>query len=228
MRTKLENVQVNFKFIGYNSEHMYMQTLRLPSYVYAKTETNNNNIIHFWWHDELWPKNASEAGCPEEESMTYTLWHLELYQWIQERKKQKIKPWSFQTERQMDLWPSINTYRFKTANIRWYQKVKVKQENGSPWKNDSEGRCCNAKNVEGPSWYTSLYVSRAAKDMNINVSRPIVELLLLLFLKTVFNGKPGESSRHPISPKTPASQYQPIERKKRVSENRRRQIGSEP
>ena len=39
--------------------------------------------------------------------------------------------------------------------------------------------------------------------------------LLLLLLKKVSSASPGESDIHPISPKTPAPQYQPIDRKKR-------------
>ena len=40
-------------------------------------------------------------------------------------------------------------------------------------------------------------------------------LLLLLLLKKVGSAKLRESGIHPISPMTPASQYQPIDRKKR-------------
>ena len=40
-------------------------------------------------------------------------------------------------------------------------------------------------------------------------------LLLLLLLKKVGSARLTESDMHPISPKTPAPQYQPIERKKR-------------
>ena len=39
-------------------------------------------------------------------------------------------------------------------------------------------------------------------------------LLLLLLLKKVGSARLGESDIHPISPKTPAPQYQPIDRKK--------------
>ena len=39
--------------------------------------------------------------------------------------------------------------------------------------------------------------------------------LLLLLLKMVSSARLGESDIHPISPKTPAPQYQPIDRKKR-------------
>ena len=40
-------------------------------------------------------------------------------------------------------------------------------------------------------------------------------LLLLLLLKKVGSARLRESDIHPISPKTPAPQYQPIDRKKR-------------
>ena len=40
-------------------------------------------------------------------------------------------------------------------------------------------------------------------------------MLLLLLLKKVGSSRLRESDVHPISPKTPASQYQPIDRKKR-------------
>ena len=43
-------------------------------------------------------------------------------------------------------------------------------------------------------------------------------LLLLLLLKTVSSSRLGESDIHPISPTTPAPQYQPIDRKKRKGE----------
>ena len=39
--------------------------------------------------------------------------------------------------------------------------------------------------------------------------------LLLLLKKNVSSARLGESDIHPISPKTPAPQYQPIDRKKR-------------
>ena len=40
-------------------------------------------------------------------------------------------------------------------------------------------------------------------------------LLVLLLLKKVSSARLGESDIHPISPKTPAPQYQSIDRKKR-------------
>ena len=42
-----------------------------------------------------------------------------------------------------------------------------------------------------------------------------VLLLLLLLLKKIGNAKQGEGDWEPISPKTPAPHYQPIEEKKR-------------
>ena len=38
---------------------------------------------------------------------------------------------------------------------------------------------------------------------------------LLLLLKKIGNERPGEGDCHPISSKTPAAHYQPIEEKKR-------------
>ena len=43
----------------------------------------------------------------------------------------------------------------------------------------------------------------------------ILLLLLLLLLKNVSSARLGESDIHPISSKTPAPQYQPIDRKKK-------------
>ena len=40
-------------------------------------------------------------------------------------------------------------------------------------------------------------------------------IFLLLLLKRVGSARPRESDIHPISPETPAQQYQPIDRKKR-------------
>ena len=39
--------------------------------------------------------------------------------------------------------------------------------------------------------------------------------VLLLLLKKIGNARPGEGDCHPVSPKTPAPHYQPIEEKKR-------------
>ena len=41
------------------------------------------------------------------------------------------------------------------------------------------------------------------------------KLLLLLLFKKIGNARPGEGDCQPISPKTPAPHYQPIEEKKR-------------
>ena len=40
-------------------------------------------------------------------------------------------------------------------------------------------------------------------------------VLLLLLLKKIGNARLGEGDCHPISPKTPAPHYQPIEKRKR-------------
>ena len=41
-------------------------------------------------------------------------------------------------------------------------------------------------------------------------------ILLLLLLKKIGNARPGEGDCHPISPKTPAPQYQPIEERREI------------
>ena len=64
--------------------------------------------------------------------------------------------------------------------------------------------------------HTVAYASRKLLDLETRYST--VErklLLLLLLLKKIGNVRPGEGDCHPISPKTPAPHYQPIEEKKR-------------
>ena len=51
--------------------------------------------------------------------------------------------------------------------------------------------------------------------MSIKIKDAELLLLLLLLLKKVGTARLRESGIHPISPKTPAQQYQPIDRKKR-------------
>ena len=46
-----------------------------------------------------------------------------------------------------------------------------------------------------------------------------IHITLLLLLKKVGSARLRESGIHPISPKTPAPQYQPIDRKKRKGKN---------
>ena len=55
------------------------------------------------------------------------------------------------------------------------------------------------------------------KGLGIKAKKCLHEgkLLLLLLLKKVSSARLGESDIHPISLKTPAPQYQPIDRKKR-------------
>ena len=48
-----------------------------------------------------------------------------------------------------------------------------------------------------------------------HVFPPFIMVLLLLLLKNIGNATPGEGDWHPISPKTPAPHYKPIEEKKR-------------
>ena len=50
-------------------------------------------------------------------------------------------------------------------------------------------------------------------DSHLKLLDRVVRVLLLL--KKVGSARLGESDIHPISPKTPAPQYQPIDRKKR-------------
>ena len=53
-------------------------------------------------------------------------------------------------------------------------------------------------------------------DLLFNIGNTMVSLLLLLLLlKKVGSARLRESDVHPISPKTPAPQYQPKDRKKR-------------
>ena len=40
-------------------------------------------------------------------------------------------------------------------------------------------------------------------------------IIIIIIIKKVGSARLGESDVHPISPKTPAPQYQPIDRKKR-------------
>ena len=53
------------------------------------------------------------------------------------------------------------------------------------------------------------------KEKLFTMDGTLNELLLLLLLKKIGNARPGEGDCHPISPKTPAPHYQPIEEKKR-------------
>ena len=56
---------------------------------------------------------------------------------------------------------------------------------------------------------TLQYIRKSIQNM-YSISK-----LLLLLLKKIGNAIPGEGDCHPISPKTPAPHYQPIEEKKR-------------
>ena len=56
--------------------------------------------------------------------------------------------------------------------------------------------------------YCSL---NSRKELHFIIKDP---LILLLLLKKVSSARLEESDIHPISPKTPAPQYQPIDRKK--------------
>ena len=45
--------------------------------------------------------------------------------------------------------------------------------------------------------------------------RCIIIIIIIIIIKKIGNARPGEGDCHPISPKTPAPHYQPIEEKKR-------------
>ena len=64
--------------------------------------------------------------------------------------------------------------------------------------------------VSGDSFLAGLWLS-------------VTLLLLLLLLKKIGNARPWEGDWHPISPKTPAPHYQPIEEKRKQRENSLRQ-----
>ena len=59
-------------------------------------------------------------------------------------------------------------------------------------------------------------IKQEISDLQMKVSE-LIQLLLLLF-KKVSSARLGESDIHPSSPKTPAPQYKPIDRKKRKGE----------
>ena len=52
-------------------------------------------------------------------------------------------------------------------------------------------------------------------DVHTTTATITAQEILLLLLKKIGNARPGEGDCHPISPKTPAPHYQPIEEKKR-------------
>ena len=62
----------------------------------------------------------------------------------------------------------------------------------------------------------------AFSELVFNSARFLLILLLLLSLKNVGSARLGESDIHPIIPKTPAPQNQPIDRKKRKGKKSRR------
>ena len=66
------------------------------------------------------------------------------------------------------------------------------------------------KQPEAICWKLSV-IEHVAADGVHHLQSP----LLLLLLKKIGNARLGEGDCHPISPKTPAPHYQPIEEKKR-------------
>ena len=61
--------------------------------------------------------------------------------------------------------------------------------------------------------YIFIYAKNSSETFIINFF--VFLFFLLLLLKKISSARLGESDIHPISPKTPAPQYQPIDRKKR-------------
>ena len=68
------------------------------------------------------------------------------------------------------------------------------------------------RDINSISWTSVLLENQKSSEYDENF-REFTHLLLLL--KKVGSARLGESDIHPISPKTPAPQYQPIDRKKR-------------
>ena len=78
------------------------------------------------------------------------------------------------------------------------------------------------------------YMDGVVREVNVRVLGKGLELLsadggrfLLLLLKNVGTARLRESGIHPISPKTPAPQYQPIDRKKRKGKRVEAMVGIE-
>ena len=61
----------------------------------------------------------------------------------------------------------------------------------------------------------ALYMHLPKQESGLEIMDYLLLLLLLLLLKKVSSARLGESDIHPISPKIPAPQYQPVDRKKR-------------
>ena len=59
------------------------------------------------------------------------------------------------------------------------------------------------------------YIPSIEPCMKIFQNKTPLKLIIIIIIKKVSSARLGESDIHPISPKTPAPQYQPIDRKKR-------------
>ena len=80
--------------------------------------------------------------------------------------------------------------------LSWFMSYLSNRKQYVPVKNSSSSICLSQKLQ--PTTFSFVH-----------------QLLLLLLLKKVGGARLGESDIHPISAKTPAPQYQPIDRKKR-------------
>ena len=72
-----------------------------------------------------------------------------------------------------------------------------------------------ANSLSNPNSYKHLFIPHSCPCVHASLYFSINPFLFLLLLKEVGSARLRESDLHPISPKTPAPQYQPIDRKKR-------------
>ena len=59
------------------------------------------------------------------------------------------------------------------------------------------------------AWHTENELCSTYTQLNLQI------IIIIIIIKKIGNARPGEGDCHPISPKTPAPHYQPIEEKKR-------------
>ena len=95
--------------------------------------------------------------------------------------------------------------------------IRVRNKD-KPWFNDDCRRAFDLKQEAHLRWTRDR--SRVNWDEFVHYQRSAnavyaEAIIKLLLLKKIGNARPGEGDCHPISPKTPAPHYQPIEEKKR-------------